>query len=90
MSSRPIIKLAKTGLNLPNNVPKSPVVKRRTITTTASGGVLEEPKKVPLGILNVGLTVLTGLVIGAAISKNMASFLEENELFVPADDDDDD
>jgi len=33
---------------------------------------------------------LTGLLLGAAISKNIASFLEENELFVPTDDDDDD
>lgn len=32
---------------------------------------------------------LAGLLIGAMISKNIANFLEENELFVPSDDDDD-
>lgn len=31
----------------------------------------------------------SGLLIGATISKNIANFLEENELFVPSDDDDD-
>lgn len=35
-------------------------------------------------------TVVPGLLIGAGISKNIANFLEENELFVPDDDDDDD
>lgn len=33
---------------------------------------------------------LLGLLIGAVISKNIASFLEENDLFVPSEDDDDD
>lgn len=35
------------------------------------------------------LLLLPGLLIGAMISKNIANFLEENELFVPSDDDDD-
>lgn len=35
------------------------------------------------------LYLLVGLLIGAMISKNIANFLEENELFVPSDDDDD-
>jgi hypothetical protein len=30
------------------------------------------------------------LQVGAFISKNIASFLEENDLFSPQDDDDDD
>jgi len=38
----------------------------------------------------VAATISTGLLLGAGISKNIASFLEENELFVPSDDDDDD
>jgi len=41
-------------------------------------------------VLNLLKIHLTGLLLGAAISKNIASFLEENELFVPTDDDDDD
>ena len=55
MSSRPITNLIKNSLV---NVPKSQSFQPRTVTTTASGGVIQEPKKVPLGILNVGLTVL--------------------------------
>jgi len=31
-----------------------------------------------------------GVAAGAWISKNIAGFLEENDLFVPSDDDDDD
>lgn len=39
-----------------------------------------------------GVTVATsmGIFTGAEMSKNIASFLEENDLFVPSDDDDDD
>lgn len=31
----------------------------------------------------------SGLLVGAFISKNIASFLEENDLFIPDDEDDD-
>lgn len=41
-------------------------------------------------MFQVVLTVAVGLLIGAGISKNIANFLEENDLFVPEDDDDDD
>lgn len=40
-------------------------------------------------MLGVTVAVLSGLTVGSMISKDMASFLEENELFVPSDDDDD-
>ncbi|XP_050310380.1 essential MCU regulator, mitochondrial [Anthonomus grandis grandis] len=62
----------------------------RTATTTKHGIVLGEPQKVPFGLVKVLLTVIPGLLIGAGISKNIANFLEENDLFVPSDDDDDD
>jgi len=45
---------------------------------------------VPFGIFGIFGAVVPGLLIGAMISKNIANFLEENDLFVPADDDDDD
>lgn len=32
---------------------------------------------------------ILGLLVGAFISKNIASFLEENDLFIPDDEDDD-
>jgi len=57
---------------------------------TPSGGIVAEPPRVPFGMIGVICTVVSGLLIGAAISKNIASFLEENDLFVPSDDDDDD
>ncbi|XP_052753219.1 essential MCU regulator, mitochondrial [Galleria mellonella] len=66
------------------------IVQRRTATTTPSGAILPEPEKKPFGLLGVVCAVIPGLLIGAAISKNIANFLEENELFVPSDDDDDD
>lgn len=62
----------------------------RTAVKTKSGTILPEPQVTTFGIIRVILTVVPGLLIGAAISKNIANFLEENELFVPSDDDDDD
>lgn len=58
--------------------------------TTETGGILPEPQKTPFGLLGVICAVVPGLLIGATISKNIANFLEENDLFVPSDDDDDD
>ncbi|KPI95657.1 UPF0466 protein CG17680, mitochondrial [Papilio xuthus] len=66
------------------------IVQRRSATTTPSGAILPEPEKTPFGLLSIVCAVVPGLLIGAAISKNIANFLEENELFVPSDDDDDD
>lgn len=62
----------------------------RNARTTPSGGILPEPQKTPFGLLGVVCAVVPGLLIGATISKNIANFLEENDLFVPSDDDDDD
>ncbi|CAG0888243.1 unnamed protein product [Darwinula stevensoni] len=61
----------------------------KTVVTTPTGAYLEPPKKVQFGMVGVTFTVIIGLAIGAFISKSLASFLEENELFVPSDDDDD-
>lgn len=62
----------------------------REKVSTSSGGILPEPQRTPFGLLGVVCAVVPGLLIGAAISKNIANFLEENDLFVPSDDDDDD
>lgn len=51
---------------------------------------LKRPTAASYGLVGIVCTVVPGLLIGAAISKNIASFLEENELFVPSDEDDDD
>lgn len=58
--------------------------------TTDTGAFLPQPKKTPFGILRVMLTVLPGLYLGATISKEGATFLEENDIFVPDEDDDED
>lgn len=70
--------------------PKNTGVPVRYATTTSTGSLLPEPQKTPFGLLGVVCAVIPGLLIGALISKNMANFLEENDLFVPSDDDDDD
>lgn len=62
----------------------------RTAVKSKSGAILPEPQVTTFGIIRILLTVIPGLLIGAAISKNIANFLEENDLFVPSDDDDDD
>lgn len=77
-----IISLLKLTKNMrPYNV--------RTATTSSTGALLPEPQKIPFGLVGIVCTVIPGLLIGATISKYMANFLEENELFVPSDDDDD-
>ena len=61
----------------------------RTAVTLPTGAVRSEPQRNRLGVLGALFTVIPGLLLGASISKNFASFLEENDLFVPSDDDDD-
>lgn len=63
---------------------------RKMAIATRSGAILPEPKPQPFGIVGVVFGVVLGVLIGATISKNIANFLEENDLFVPSDDDDDD
>lgn len=62
----------------------------RSMITTPTGAILPEPKRTPFSFLGVVSSVIFGLLVGATISKNVANFLEENDLFVPSDDDDDD
>ncbi|XP_050067671.1 essential MCU regulator, mitochondrial [Anopheles maculipalpis] len=65
-----------------------PLLRRKY--TYRSGALKPMPEITPFGLFGVICTVIPGLLIGATISKNMANFLEENDLFVPSDDDDDD
>ena len=60
----------------------------RSAVTTVTGSFLEEPQTVRMGLMFVTLTVIPGILIGATISKNLAKFLEENDLFIADDDDD--
>lgn len=61
----------------------------RSIVTNESGGMLRAPEKKGMrGIVGVVLSVSAGITIGSALSRDIANFLEENDLFVPEDDDD--
>jgi len=62
----------------------------RRLLTAPSGAILPEPKKVPLSFLKVFLVLGPGIYVGASIAKNGATILEENEIFVPSDDDEED
>lgn len=62
-------------------------VRRKTHYRT--GAIKPMPKVLPFGVVAVFGSIIPGLFIGAAVSKSVANFLEENELFVPSDDDDD-
>lgn len=77
-------------LNNMNNIKVDNNIRKCMATTTRSGAILPEPKTQPFGLVGVICGVALGLLIGATISKNIANFLEENDLFVPSDDDDDD
>ncbi|XP_030554287.1 essential MCU regulator, mitochondrial [Drosophila novamexicana] len=66
------------------------IVRRRMSGVTfRSGAFKPKPSEMPFGLLAIFCAVIPGLFVGATISKNVANFLEENDLFVPADDDDD-
>ena len=72
--------------NLTQNVTKIP--SRNTQVFRDTGAVCEKPDHVRLGIFKVLVVVCPFVFIGATISKNGAAFLEENDIFVPDDDDD--
>lgn len=61
----------------------------RCKTRYRTGAFKPMPSVSSFGIIGILCSVIPGLFIGAAISKNVANFLEENDLFVPSDDDDD-
>ncbi|EEC17523.1 conserved hypothetical protein [Ixodes scapularis] len=56
---------------------------------SSSGALCPEPETNNLGVVKAILAVLPGLYVGATISRQGAAFLEENDIFVPDEDDDD-
>ncbi|GFY64135.1 hypothetical protein TNIN_451741 [Trichonephila inaurata madagascariensis] len=71
-------------------IEKLSVMPVRHAVTSDTGAMLPKPEKMPFGLFRVLLTVLPGLYLGATISKEGAAFLEENDIFVPDEDDDED
>lgn len=61
----------------------------RTKVCSESGALLEKPVRVRFGLIKVALIVAPFITMGGIISREFAAWLEENELFVPDDDDDD-
>ena len=52
-----------------------------------SGAVLPLPPKTRFAKLKVLAVTIPGLYLGAVLSKSAAEYMEENDIFVPADDD---
>ena len=61
----------------------------RTKVSTSSGAVLPKPTIPRFGITAVCIFTTPFIYFGAIISKLGAEYLEENDIFVPDDDDDD-
>jgi len=77
-----------TKPSLPKNHNASMTIER-TAVTSADGKILSEPFKIRLGLLKIFVVAIPGILLGATIAKNGAAWLEENEIFIPDDDDDD-
>ena len=55
---------------------------------SASGGILPKPDTMKFKLFKIMGVVVPFVYGGATMSKNGATFLEENDIFVPDDDDD--
>ena len=81
---------ARLLLNGSKRILVNTAIQARNVVTSETGAILEAPPKNGFrGLIGVTVAVTAGLAVGSAISKDVASFLEENELFVPSDDEDD-
>lgn len=70
------------------NFGKSSPSSVRHVVTSTSGAILGEPIKVRFGLLKVLAAVIPGILLGATAAKKGATWLEENEIFIPDDDED--
>lgn len=61
----------------------------RRLVTSSRGEILAQPEKVSFGTVKILLAAVPGILVGATAAKNGAAWLEENEIFIPDDDDDD-
>uniref|UniRef100_A0A0L8FW51 Essential MCU regulator, mitochondrial n=1 Tax=Octopus bimaculoides TaxID=37653 RepID=A0A0L8FW51_OCTBM len=61
----------------------------RTSVTTTTGAMLNKPPVTKFSMIKIMSTVVPFLYLGASVSRKGAAFLEENDIFVPDDDDDD-
>lgn len=60
---------------------------KHSSTCSNTGAVLSKPAKSRFGLVKVTVVVVPFLYIGGIISREGASWLEENDIFSPEDDD---
>ena len=64
------------------------VSKRKGSVYTGTGAILPKPEQIRFPVVKAMFVAFPFLYIGMMLSKNAAAFLEENDIFVPDDDDD--
>jgi len=57
---------------------------------TESGAIMSMPKWYKLGILKIIANIIAFVFIGVLISKTVVNFLDENDIFKPEEDEDED
>ncbi|CAL2051552.1 unnamed protein product [Caenorhabditis brenneri] len=70
-----------------NSIPAAPGI---SVTSVARGNVGQRPFTNKAGVFKLLLVSTSSLYLGGLIAHKGASYLEENEIFVPTDEDDDD
>lgn len=92
MASRVLLKSAKPICEKAGQITGARVVLKsttRNAVTTCKGEILPTPEKTRFGLVKVFAVSIPGILVGATLAKNGAAWLEENEIFIPDDDDDD-
>ena len=86
MASRVAV-LAKFARKINNSGFHKPFTRNMSVYTE-TGGINPKPSQVNFALPKVVLVTFPFLYLGASLSKSGAAFLEENDIFVPDDDDD--
>lgn len=84
-STRRVFKFLKERLSSNASI----YVPKRNVVCTDTGAMLHKPETTRFGLVKAMTTVVPFLYLGATMSRKGAAFLEENDIFVPDDDDDD-
>ena len=90
-----ILTLGRQGRNLTlQNITRKYILQTIRSNTNGSihtevGGMNSKPTQVRFGLLKTFAVVTPFLWAGAAAARDGAAWLEENDIFVPDDDDDD-
>ena len=74
------VQASRQGLQLNHKRPMS--------VYTEAGAILPKPTQTSMSGIKLSLMVFPFMYAGATLSKSGAAFLEENDIFVPDDDDD--